>query len=426
MLSSVPDQSEELTQSLLDNSAMRGENAALRQALQVNVAAVNSLFGRVLELESEHPWLADGLRRSEQRCAELETQLVELGDELETRRECEQRCEELESLLADALGQLDALYQTKTLPRRRARRAGCGAWCSRPPVRAGEQLDELRERPPRAVSAAGARQSRRRHRRSTGSARVLRCHRRGDSREYLLDVLPDDWSFAGKHVLDFGCGAGRTLRHFIHDAETAEFWGCDIDEPSIEWLREHLCPPFHAVPNGPMPPLAFEDGFFDLAYVISVFTHLTGSWSAWLLEMHRVLADNGILIATFMGEGLCEITSGEPWVEERVGMNVHSPDQGWDLGGPDGPALALVDPRPLGPRVEILAVQPYGFLVQGVSGQGIVVMRKRPGTFSVDDLEALEPFEDRERVALHHMIDGLQRENSKLRAYTHALEANRG
>jgi hypothetical protein len=83
--------------------------------LQVNVAAVNSLFGRVLELESEHPWLADGLRRSEQRCAELETQLVELGDELETRRECEQRCEELEILLADALGQLDALYQTKTL-----------------------------------------------------------------------------------------------------------------------------------------------------------------------------------------------------------------------------------------------------------------------------------------------------------------------
>ena len=85
MLSSVPDQSEELTQCLLDNSAMRGENAALRQALQVNVAAVNTLFGRVLELESEHPWLADGLRRSEQRCAELETQLVELGDEFESR-----------------------------------------------------------------------------------------------------------------------------------------------------------------------------------------------------------------------------------------------------------------------------------------------------------------------------------------------------
>jgi SAM-dependent methyltransferase len=246
------------------------------------------------------------------------------------------------------------------------------------------------------------------------------------TREYLLDVLPDDWSFAGKRVLDFGCGAGRTLRHFIHDAETAEFWGCDIDEPSIQWLREHLCPPLRVVPNGPIPPLAFQDGFFDLAYVISVFTHLTGSWSAWLLEMHRVLADDGILIATFMGEGLCEIMSGEPWVEERVGMNVHNPDQGWDLGGP----MVLHSPWWIrahwGRAFEILDVRPYGFLSEGVSGQGVVVMRKRPGTFSVDDLEALEPFEDRERVALHHMVDMVQRENSKLRAYTRSLEANRG
>jgi hypothetical protein len=80
---SVTDEREHLTQCLLDNAATRGENAALRQALQVNTAAVNSLFARLLEAENEHPWLVDALRRTEARCDELETQLVALGGELE-------------------------------------------------------------------------------------------------------------------------------------------------------------------------------------------------------------------------------------------------------------------------------------------------------------------------------------------------------
>jgi hypothetical protein len=88
--SSLPDAREHLTECLLDNAATRGENAALRQALQVNTAAVSSLFARLLEAENEHPWLVDALRRSEARCAELEAELVTLG------------------------GQLEAVYRTKT------------------------------------------------------------------------------------------------------------------------------------------------------------------------------------------------------------------------------------------------------------------------------------------------------------------------
>ena len=242
------------------------------------------------------------------------------------------------------------------------------------------------------------------------------------TRAYLLDVLPADWSFAGKRILDFGCGAGRTLRHFLGEAKESEIWGCDIDEPSIAWLRANLSPPLHAVPNGPVPPLTFDDKFFDFVYVISVFTHLTDSWSAWLLEMHRILADDGILIATFMGEGLCDVMSGEPWVEDRIGMNVYSPDQEWDKGGP----MVLHSPWWIrahwGRAFEILDLHPYGFLDQGVSGQGVVVMRKRPGRFTTGDLEALEPGEVREHVALKHMIDSLQSEVGQLRAYARSLQ----
>ncbi|MEA2368063.1 MAG: hypothetical protein QOH38_781, partial [Thermoleophilaceae bacterium] len=69
---------------------------------------------------------------------------------------------------------------------------------------------------------------------------------RGRARRARVEAaLPADWSWAGRRALDFGCGAGRVLRHFLPEAEEAEFWGCDIDGPSIEWLQENLTPPFH-------------------------------------------------------------------------------------------------------------------------------------------------------------------------------------
>ena len=92
-----------------------------------------------------------------------------------------------------------------------------------------------------------------------------------------LSLLPADWSFQDKRVLDFGCGAGRTLRQFFAEAQSAEIWGADIDVPSIEWLQANLCPPLHAWRCAPAPPLGLEPETFDLAWAISVFTHLTAS-----------------------------------------------------------------------------------------------------------------------------------------------------
>ena len=109
------------------------------------------------------------------------------------------------------------------------------------------------------------------------------------SRARLERLLPEDWSWEGKRILDFGCGAGRTLRHFLDEARAAEFYGCDIDSPSIAWLSEHLSPPFHVFESGELPSLPQPDGFFDLVYAFSVFTHLGDEWAGWLLELHRVL-----------------------------------------------------------------------------------------------------------------------------------------
>ena len=80
------------------------------------------------------------------------------------------------------------------------------------------------------------------------------------TRRVITSLLPDDWSFDGKRVLDFGSGAGRTLRHFLPEAESAEFWGTDIDKASIEWMQANLCPPLHAWHANQIPPLGWSTG----------------------------------------------------------------------------------------------------------------------------------------------------------------------
>src|ERR671930_230188 len=107
-------------------------------------------------------------------------------------------------------------------------------------------------------------------------------------RERIERLLPDDWSWEGKRVLDFGCGAGRTLRHFLDEAVRAEFYGCDLDGPSIDWLP----------------------------------------------ELRRVLKPDGLLFATFLSEPHWKEFDQGPWDEDRVGMNVIKTWNPWDTGGP--------------------------------------------------------------------------------------------
>jgi SAM-dependent methyltransferase len=223
-----------------------------------------------------------------------------------------------------------------------------------------------------------------------------------DTKAELLALLGDDWAFDGRRLLDFGCGAGRTLRHFLGEAETCEVWGADIDAASVEWLQGALCPPLHALRCGVEPPLELEPGF-DLIWAISVFTHLTDTSPAWLLELHRLLKPGGLLMASYMGRWNSEVLAGEPWDEDRVGMNVLRHDQGWEHGGP----MVLMSDwwvrEHWGRAFEIVAVTPQ------VHGQSWALMRRREVSLTVADLE--RPADDpREVAALRHNVQQLQRE----------------
>ncbi|HWS56165.1 MAG TPA: methyltransferase domain-containing protein [Pyrinomonadaceae bacterium] len=112
-------------------------------------------------------------------------------------------------------------------------------------------------------------------------------------------VYASGFSFeAGDRVLDFGCGAGRMIRHLEDLSETCEIWGTDISAEHIYWCKQHLSPPFYFATTTKVPHLPFEDGSFRLIYCGSLFTHIDDLADAWLLELRRILAPDGRLYLT--------------------------------------------------------------------------------------------------------------------------------
>ena len=236
-------------------------------------------------------------------------------------------------------------------------------------------------------------------------------------------MLPGDWSWTGKRVLDFGCGVGKVLRHFAQEATIAEFTGCDIHAPSIDWLRRNLCPPFSAFRCSEEPPLPQPDGYFDLIYAMSVYTHLTDRWAEWLLEHHRVLAPDGLLLVSFLGQGMIQPLVGEEWNENQIGMNSLWAGKQWDAGGP----IAFHSPWWLrahwGRAFEVVRIVPHTGR-ESPEGHGLILLRRKPVQLSAEDLKRFEPGEEREVQALAHHAEQLQRETLLLRAEIDELYAS--
>ncbi len=102
------------------------------------------------------------------------------------------------------------------------------------------------------------------------------------------------------HVLEWGCGPGRVLRHLREHERNRELaiHGSDYNRASVDWCREHL-QEITFKTNGAEPPLPFADASMDCIYAISVFTHLSESMQrAWAMDLLRVLKPHGIVIFT--------------------------------------------------------------------------------------------------------------------------------
>jgi SAM-dependent methyltransferase len=233
-------------------------------------------------------------------------------------------------------------------------------------------------------------------------------------RDMIVDFLPADWDWSGRRTLDFGCGSGRVVRQFLPEAEAGEFWGCDLDRPSIDWLRANLEPPFHFFATEEAASLPQEDGFFDLIYAISVYTHFTDNWAGWMAEHHRVLKDGGLLLLSFLGEGMLHSLTGEDWDEGRIGMNPVLHGYPWELGGPIAFNSEWWIRAHWGRAFEVVTFH-------GIQGgdphfaHGMVLLRKKPGRVTVAELERIEPDEPREIAALQYNVEQLRDDTLRLR-----------
>jgi hypothetical protein len=114
----------------------------------------------------------------------------------------------------------------------------------------------------------------------------------------------------------------------------------------------------------------------------------------------------------------------ESWVEDRIGMNVLAYGVSWEVGGP----MVLHSPwwirEHWGRAFEILELRPTSDW-----GEGAVVMRKREVSPTPEDLERIDPHDERELRALRHNLRQVQREGVMVRAaheaQLHALEQSK-
>jgi len=237
-------------------------------------------------------------------------------------------------------------------------------------------------------------------------------------RDSICAALPEGWSFARKSVLDFGCGPGRVLRHFHAEALECSFSGCDIDAESVGWLRGALAPPFTLFVSDEAPPLPLESNSLDLIYATSVFTHLTDLWGEWLVELRRLLKDDGLLFMTFLG---CDAFAGryirQPWTEDQIGLTM--------LGivpPEEGGAIVLMSEwwtkAHLGRGFDILDMRADGWGAlpdRAGRGQGMLLLRRKPGPLSAEQLLAPEPDEPREWASAQLNLMLLRHEILELR-----------
>lgn len=115
----------------------------------------------------------------------------------------------------------------------------------------------------------------------------------------------------GARVLDFGCGVARQLLHFTRYYPKCEFYACDVSESAVKFIKDEY-PEVKAYVNNFQPPLQYEDGFFELVYSVSIFTHLNlEDHDRWLAELSRITRIGGLCMVTTEGHSALRIVRAQ-------------------------------------------------------------------------------------------------------------------
>ena len=129
--------------------------------------------------------------------------------------------------------------------------------------------------------------------------------------EWVKSMLGKYISTEGIHLLEWGCGPARIIRHLPAILPGSRIFGTDYNADTIAWCERNIQGVVFSR-NGLLPPLHYADSHFDAVYAISVFTHLSKeNHDAWLEEIYRVLRPSGIFLFTTQGEAFQVKLSGE-------------------------------------------------------------------------------------------------------------------
>jgi len=70
------------------------------------------------------------------------------------------------------------------------------------------------------------------------------------------------------------------------------------------------------------PPLPLPNASVRLTWSRSGFTAIADSWAEWIVEMGRLLTDDGVALVGLAGRERFERLAGEAWDDSRIGMTV--------------------------------------------------------------------------------------------------------
>lgn len=124
----------------------------------------------------------------------------------------------------------------------------------------------------------------------------------------FCDLKPTDT------VLDIGCSIGRIALPLTQYLTEGKYVGFDVVPEGIDWCQKNITPIFPNFqfqhfnyyngpynPNGETPvTFTYDDAAFDVAFAVSVFTHMPEEESdKYLEEIVRVLKPSGKALLTF-------------------------------------------------------------------------------------------------------------------------------
>lgn len=141
-----------------------------------------------------------------------------------------------------------------------------------------------------------------------------------DSAQWLIDHLKKHIELSNKRILDWGCGPARIIRHLPElVANNCSYYGTDYNADSINWCRENL-KDINFNLNKLEADLPYENGFFDVIYGLSIFTHLSEKMHFdWFDELYRVLKPGGIMFITTQGDNYISKLTDEECEEYNKG-----------------------------------------------------------------------------------------------------------